>query len=103
MISAVVIRSDVIARRMTGSALASLFSTSGASASRGRRVVTRPTASRTSFAAASMSWPASNSMVMRDWPWRLSELIDRIPEIEATAPSIVSVMSVSMTCGAAPR
>jgi hypothetical protein len=63
----------------------------------------RPTASRTSLAAASMSRPMTNSMVVRLRPCRLSELIERMPEMLETAPSMVSVKSVSTTSGAAPR
>jgi hypothetical protein len=96
-------RSEVTATRITGSASASLFTTCGSSASSGRSPRTRPTASRTSLAATSISTLVSNSMVTRLRPCRLSELMVRMPEIAAIAPSTVSVMSVSITSGAAPR
>jgi len=103
VISAVVIRSEVMARRITGEASASLLTTCGSSASSGSSPRTRPTASRTSLAATSISTPVSNSMVTRERPWRLSDAMVRIPAIDATAPSTASVMSVSITSGAAPR
>ena len=46
----------------------------------------------------------ANKLDEKRWPARqLAGLIDRMPEIDATAPSTVSVMSVSITSGAAPR
>ena len=102
MISAVVIRSDVAASRITGSALASLLTMRGSSASSGSLPRTRPTAARTSFAASSMSRPVTNSTVVWLRPCRLSEVMLRMPLIEATAPSTGSVMSVSTISGAAP-
>ena len=75
-----------MASRMTGSASASFLTICGSSTSSGRSPRTRPTASRTSFAASSTLRSISNSMTVRLRPRRLCELIDLTPLIPATAP-----------------
>ena len=60
--------SEVTARRITASALASALTMRGASASSGSELVTRPTASRISEAATLRSTPSLNSTVTRLLP-----------------------------------
>lgn len=102
MISAGLIRSLVIAIRITGSEALSLLVTWGSSTSSGSSSRTRATASRTSFAASSMSRWVSNSITVRPRPRPLWDEIVLTPAIPATAPSMISVMSVSTISGAAP-
>ncbi len=95
-------RSLVSEIRNTGWLSLSALTTRGSSASSGSRLATEPTASRTSAAAASMS--RSVVKVIRVWPPPSREVdsIRRTPSIRATAPSITSVISVSMMAAAAP-
>ena len=96
------IRSLVMPIRMTGSESLSFFVICGSSISSGRSPRTRATASRTSFAASSMERPGTNSMTVRPRPrWLVEEMV-LMPDTPATAPSMISVTSVSMISGAAP-
>ena len=87
---------------MIASASASTLAISGGSASSGMRSITRLIASRTSFAAASMSRLRLNSMVTSERPLRLLDWIVRMPSIPASASSRIWVMRVSTTAADAP-
>ena len=80
----------------------SAFSICGGSASRGMRSTTRLTASRTSFAAASMSRSSENSMLMLPSPLLLCDSMVSTPSMPDSASSSTCVMRVSTTAAEAP-
>ena len=88
--------------QMIGSESLSTLLISGGSASSGMRSATRLTALRTSFAAASMSRVARNSMLTREAPFWLLESMVLMPSMPASASSRVWVMRVSTTLAEAP-
>src|SRR3546814_5816312 len=75
----------------------SAFSTSGGSASSGRRSATPLIASRTSLAAASMSRLRVNSMSTEARPLRLRDWMISTPSMPDSASSSTWVMRVSTT------
>ncbi len=80
----------------------SAFSISGGSASSGNRSTTRLTASRTSFAAASISRSSENSMLMLPSPLLLWDSIVSTPSIPDRESSSTCVIRVSTTAAEAP-
>ena len=87
---------------MMARASASLLAMRGGSASRGRFGTARPTRSRTSLAAASMSRSMSNSMETAEDSSRLVEVMTSIPSIPATASSTICVTWDSTIFAEAP-
>ncbi len=86
----------------TGAASGSSFSITGGSASRGRSPSTEFTRSRTSCAATSGFFSSSNPTVTTEVPSEEIEISWSMPLIVFTASSILSVMPVSISSGAAP-
>jgi hypothetical protein len=87
---------------MTGVASGSTLAIRGSSMSTGSLFRIRATFSRTSWTARSMSRSRINSTVTRESPSVLLDVIVFTPLIVLTAPSILSVMSTSITSGLAP-
>jgi hypothetical protein len=87
-------------RRTIGSVDGLKRSSTGCSASSGRRRIS--SLSRTSRPAWSMSVPQANSRITSDWPVRETECSLRRFLTTPTASSIGSVISVSISAGAAP-
>ena len=94
--------SEVTARRMTASALASALTMRGGSTSSGSWLMTRDTASRMSDAATSRLTPSLNSTVTRLLPNDDADEIALTPETRETAPSRTAVSSRSMVSAEAP-
>jgi hypothetical protein len=88
---------------MIGCAFTSCLATIGSSASRGSWPRTRETRSRTSFAASSTSRRKLNSMVTRETCSCDEEVMSLTPSMVDICSSSTSVISVSTTCGEAPR
>ena len=95
-------RDERMLSQITTSESDSAFSISGGSASSGMRSSTRLTASRTSFAAASMSRDSENSMSMSLSPFMLWDSMVSIPSMPESASSRIWVTRVSTTAAEAP-
>ena len=93
---------ELMLSQMTVSESLSAFSTSGGSASCGRRSAMPLMASRTSLAAASISRSSVNSSVTPERPLRLLDWIVSMPSIPDSASSSTCVMRVSTTAADAP-
>ncbi len=74
----------------------------GESASSGSRLTTRPTLSRMSLAASSMSRLMSNSMLTVDTPSALVDSTVLSPSMLETLPSMICVILDSTTLADAP-
>ena len=93
---------ELMLSQMIGSASLSTLLTCGGSASSGKRLTTRLTAPRTSFAAPSMSRESVNSMVTDARPLTLFDEIVSTPSMPDNASSRICVTRVSTTCAEAP-
>jgi hypothetical protein len=96
-------RSLVKVSHMTGCVSLSAFAICGGSASGGSWESTRPTRSRTSFAASSTLRFSENSSVTVERSSRLVEVSFWMPSSPATWSSMTCVTRVSMTSADAPR
>src|SRR6185295_17214963 len=90
------------AMRTTGAASVSNFCTMGCSAVTGRSLTMRSTLLRTSCAAMSGFFSSRKVMKTCDTPSTEVERSSSIALIVLTAPSTLSVISVSISCGDAP-
>ncbi len=88
--------------RKTGVASVSSFWTIGTSAVSGKSLTIRSTLLRTSCAATSAFFSKTKLMKTCDTPSSDVERNSSMPLIVLTAPSILSVISVSTSCGDAP-
>ena len=95
--------SDERLRKTIGCASAFDFETMGSSTSSGNWLRARLTRSRTSAAAASRSEPRSNSTCTVLRPSRLTDVMERMPEMAFTDSSMGSVTWFSTTSALAPR
>ena len=100
--SCTLIVSDVTARRSTAWESASALMIRGTSASSGRSLLMRETASRMSDAATSRSAPSPNSTVSRLLPKDELDEMDFTPATRETAPSSKAVSSRSIVSAEAP-
>ena len=96
------LRGAETAMRKTGVASVSSFCTTGTSAVSGRSLTIRSTLLRTSDAATSAFFSSTKLTKTCETPSTEVERSSSMPLMVLTAPSILSVISVSISCGDAP-